>query len=429
MQVTTLTAEKTLVIKASLTWRGGKEPPEEGALICLRGGRVAALAPPRAGKSTPAPASPCPLGGTSCPHPCRAQPSVLELPGCTVLPGLVDCHVHLGLGNGEGLPQILAAYPARGILAVRDGGDAAGLGLAAARRVAGGDLEGPLVVACGRALFKKGGYGSFLGRGLEPAELEEAVGALVREGARQIKVLVSGLVSFKEYGRVGPPQFGPEELRRIVTCARRHGLKVMAHASGEEAVRLAVEAGVDSVEHGYFLTRELLWRMAEKGVAWVPTVIPVAAQLKEGLREKHGPRERGVIARTVSRQLEMIALAREAGVKLGVGTDAGAAGVAHGRSFLEEILLYREAGLSPADVLTAATAGGAEVLGLEHFLGRLAPGRPAYLLAVEGNPWEDLEALGRVKYVIRPVIKESYPGFEGVEGKHQATVWFNEISR
>lgn len=402
MQAIRLIAEKALVIKATRTWRGKNNPPEEGILICLQGGKVAALAPPRAGGSASAAASGCPLGAPGCPHPCREQPPVLELPGCTVLPGLVDCHVHLGLGGKESLAERLASYPAHGILAVRDGGDAGGLGLAAACRVAGGELEVPLVIACGRALFKKGGYGSLLGRGVEATELEAAVGVLAREGAQQIKVLVSGLVSFKEYGRVGPPQLGLAELRRIVMRARAYGLKVMAHASGEEAVRLAVEAGVDSVEHGYFLTRELLWRMAERGVAWVPTVVPVAAQLKEGLRERYGPRERGVIARTVGRQLEMIALAREAGVVLGVGTDAGAAGVAHGKSFLEEILLYRKAGLSPADILTAATAGGAATLGLEHLLGYLAPGRPAYLVAVEGNPFTDLEALGRVKCIVRP---------------------------
>lgn len=400
-----LTEEKTLLIRATRAWRGTPAPPEEGVLICLKKGKVAAYAPLGEKKSSRPLALTCPLGIPSCRQPCTPgkPPQILELSGCTVLPGLVDCHVHLGLGGKESLAERLASYLARGIVAVRDGGDAGGQGLAAARQVAGGALDGPQVIACGKALFKKGRYGSFLGRGIESAELEAAVDELAREGAQQIKVLVSGLVSFKEYGQVGPPQFDLAELRRIVKRARDHGLKVMAHASGEEAVRLAVEAGVDSVEHGYFLTRELLSRMAERGIAWVPTVVPVAAQLKEGLRERHGPREGKVICRTYRRQLEMVALALEAGVKLGVGTDAGATGVEHGKSFLEELLLYRQAGLSVTDILLAATLNGAAILGLEQQLGELAPGRPACLVAVEGNPWEDLEALERVKLVAWPV--------------------------
>ena len=397
----------------------------------------------------------------NCPRPCFPGRKVLllDLPGCTILPGLIDCHVHLALdGRDFALAQQqwsekpalyrrvaadLSGTLEHGIVAVRDGGDRAGVGLTARKWVMEGTVAGPLVRAAGYALHRQGKYGSFLGPGLTPAELERAVDSLARLGVDLVKVLVSGIVSFTEYGRVGGLQFSLEELRRIVYRARCHGLKVMAHASGDEAVRLAVEAGVDSIEHGYFLSEESLYRMAERGIPWVPTVIPVAARVRGNpnlkkdpagrcgapvsgpeedipgggneTREKtarqtrppaggrpspYTPAEIAVVTRTYRRQLQMIKLAREMGVTLGVGTDAGAAGVPHGGSYLQELLLYREAGLSPADILTAATGNGAAILGMDHRLGKIEPGRPAYLVVVQGNPWEDISALGRMKYVI-----------------------------
>lgn len=344
----------------------------------------------------------------------------LELPGCTILPGLIDCHVHLALDghnfvtakqlclDGAGLYQRvgkdLAAILNNGIVAVRDGGDRGGIGLAAREWITSGKLPGPLVFASGYALHQQGNYGSFLGPGLTAAELESAVDSLVGQKVDQIKVLVSGIVSFSEYGRVGGPQFSLIELTRIVYRAQSHGLRVMAHASGDEAVRLAIEAGVDSIEHGYFISEESLYRMAAAGISWVPTVIPVATQARESLRSHYSTQEITVIEQTYRRQLSMITAAQEIGVTLGVGTDAGATGVCHGQGYLEELLLYQEAGLSPTDILMAATRNGAAILGLEDRLGSIEPGRPAYLVAVEGNPWEDLKAMGRAKYVIRPAL-------------------------
>ncbi|MCS5695359.1 amidohydrolase family protein [Desulfofundulus thermocisternus] len=402
MSVIDLKTGENLVLKA-LVWRGTPEPPREG-LVFLREGRVAAVAEGDNGcrDKVPAPGS----------------PDLLELPGCTVIPGLIDCHVHLALDGRdfsrarqqwnnrpewqERVKADLQETLERGIVAVRDGGDRAGIGLEAKQLVMSGRLAGPLVLACGQALHRQGKYGSFLGPGLTPAELETAVDSLARQGVDHLKVLVSGIVSFSEYGRVGGPQFTREELQRIVHRARGRGLRVMAHASGEEAVRLAVEAGVDSIEHGYFLSEESLHRMAARGIAWVPTVIPVAGQVRGQWRAQYTAREAEIINRTWRRHLKMVRKALEMGVTLGVGTDAGATGVCHGRGFLEELLLYREAGLSPADILLAATRNGAAILGLEHLLGRIEPGRPAFLVAVEGNPWKDIGALARVKYVFRP---------------------------
>ncbi|MCL6635577.1 MAG: amidohydrolase family protein, partial [Peptococcaceae bacterium] len=278
-----------------------------------------------------------------------------------------------------------------GILALRDGGDRRNIGLRAARLA--GCAAPPFILASGRALRKKGGYGSFLGMGLAAPEIAGAVREAAAAGAAQLKVLVSGIVSFREYGRVGPLQFSRAELSRLVREAHALGLKVMAHASSEEGAALAVECGVDSLEHGYFISRDTLARMAERGTAWVPTIIPVAAQSREPLRHNHPPSRLAVIEKTWRRQQLMVAAAHALGVAVGAGTDAGAAGVRHGQSYVEELKLLAGAGLPPAAVIRAATATGARILGLEKQLGTAAPGMPAYLIGVRGNPLADLGLL------------------------------------
>lgn len=335
----------------------------------------------------------------------------LDLGHLTVLPPLVDCHVHLALDGVDFAaarrrwesPEELAGQVAgelrdttrHGILAVRDGGDRRGIALHFRNMMREGRLEGPLVKASVYALRRPNTYGSFLGRGIPAGSLPERMNELARRGADQIKVIVSGVVSFKEYGKVGPVQYSAGDLAVIVELAHSLGLRVMAHASSDEAVLLAARAGVDTIEHGYFLSTGTLELLAEKGIAWIPTVVPVAVH-----RQNPDRQVRYVIEKTVDRQLAMINKAAALGVKLGVGTDAGAAGVRHGYGYHEELELYRQAGLTPAQVLECATTSGARILGLDW--GRLEPGQPAALIAVEGNPLENTGALRQVKYSFLP---------------------------
>lgn len=341
----------------------------------------------------------------------------LDLAGLTILPPLVDCHVHLALDGrdfasarrrweqpGEMARQVQSELEdtlGHGILAVRDGGDRAGIGLYTRAQVVTGSIAGPVIRSPGFALRKPGTYGTFLGRGIEMDKLNETLDQLVQNGVDLVKVIVSGVVSFKEYGRVGPVQYTATELSYIVQGARARGLPVMAHASSDAAVRLALEAGVDTVEHGYFLSRESLQHMAARGRAWIPTVIPVAARLNYRAKDG-GPdrQERLVLERTVARQLAMISEAVSLGVTLGVGTDAGATGVEHGHGYLEELALYRRAGLAPAEIIRCATVNGARILSLDW--GVIKPGQPAALIAIAGDPLVDITALETVKYAILP---------------------------
>ena len=282
-----------------------------------------------------------------------------------------------------------------GILAVRDGGDARGLTLDLRPNPQASNSPAPRIIATGWAIRRAGMYGSFLGPGLTGESIEAAVEKLAQAGADQIKILVSGVVSFKEYGLVGQSQFDLKSLTALVRHIQRLGLRAMAHASSPEAVQLALEARVDSLEHGYFLDHRSINQLAAAKTPWIPTLAPVANQLWSC-----APESAEIIRQTCRRQQEMVAAAAAAGVVMGIGTDAGATGVRHGQGFLDEVKLLREAGLSPAQILRAATADGARILGLERELGRLEVGIPPNLIAVVGNPLYDLGALEKVSAVI-----------------------------
>ncbi len=330
--------------------------------------------------------------------------------GLTLLPALIDAHVHLALDgidfnrareqwDNQGAWQArveadLEKTLCSGIAAVRDGGDVRSLNLRVKKQIQKGRYKKLKVTATGQALRGKGGYGSFLGREYERVNSTPGlVDIVASSGVDQLKVVVSGVVSFYQYGMVKGLIMPAKELGIIVEEAHNQGLKVMAHASSAGAVERAARAGVDSIEHGYFVRPETLQLMADKKIAWVPTIIPVAVQIKPPFRELWTPEEIDVITRTYEEHIGKLKLALELGVPLGVGTDAGAAGVRHGTALLEEMGLYTLGELSNREILQAATVTNSRILGLEKELGVLLSGFKASLIVVKGNPLEDLNAL------------------------------------
>jgi imidazolonepropionase-like amidohydrolase len=340
-------------------------------------------------------------------------------PGTTLIPALIDAHVHLALdGCGSNSTSVaqgdfenkqknvnkkLKECLGAGIGSLRDGGDFQRINLRLGKK---GKYEGvpiPQIVATGEALRRENNYGTILGRGYSSTDqIESIIDHLFREGIDQLKVIVSGVVSFEEYGTVSglPPDY--EELAFIVRSAHRRRLKVMAHASSDYAVRIALQAGVDSVEHGYYVSTETLKTMAEKDIAWVPTVIPVAVHATGCLAFKHSLKQREVITRIYQEHLEKMVLAPGLGIRLGVGTDAGAPGVKHGIDLVNEMLLYSECPLSNKFILQAATSINAGITGLDKKVGSIKVGYEARLIAVYGNPLDDLDVLKNVRVHFLP---------------------------
>lgn len=339
-----------------------------------------------------------------------------HLPNLTLLPALIDVHVHLALDGhdfeaslsrwqdnhamAELIKKELETTLEYGITVIRDGSDKAGWNLQAKNWVKNGYCLGPRIVATGKAIHKKGYYGSFLGPPITtPADWPEILEDLIAAGSDQIKVIVSGLVTFRQWGEVGPLQFTLEELQALVKEAHKRGLKVMAHANSDAGVRQAVEAGADTIEHGYFVSEETLKRMAERETFWAPTVAAVANRLQSPKNDQYSPEERDIIKGTYELQIKKIARAHELGVRLIIGTDAGAPGVYHGLSYMDELSFFSQAGLRAYSILQAATNTAAMALGLETELGSVEPGKMPYLIAVAGNPLEDINALRRLEMV------------------------------
>jgi len=263
----------------------------------------------------------------------------------------VDTHLHLSLG---GDPLVNAARQlAAGVAAVRDAGDRDGC-------LEGVEWPAPLnVIRTGPALFKPGFYGSFIGDNRDLSLAEKIAAA--PDGF--VKVLLTGLVSFDEYGRVGPRQWSFAELEEIVQLAAAAGRRVMVHVNSDAACRDAVKAGVSSIEHGYFIAPETLKMMADKGIFWTPTVAAMANQASDPAG-RFSPAQVEIIERNYQRHLEMIALAHELGVRLTIGTDSGSYNVPHGPSYLREMELFVAAGIAASEVLQIAALNGRQLLGL-----------------------------------------------------------------
>lgn len=411
MQLLRLSATKEYILHPAAVWDGIGNTLLRDRAVYIKGGRISAIVNSNAATLNVAADSPG--------SPSRPPAETIPLPGITLMPGLIDCHIHLSM-HGRDLLQVIREWDERpqataiqaqhalfdylqhGIVAVRDGSDKKNIGLTAKKKVSAGNWPGPVVIATGQAIYKKGKYGAFLGPGISDIkEVTPAIRQLAANGVDQLKVVVSGLVSFKKFGVVGPPQFSLEELTHIVHTGHNHGLKIMAHASSQTAVELAIAAGVDSVEHGYFMSDRCLARMAEQGTAWVPTVAPLGNLLKNNHVPYPGA-DPEVIKHTVELQLQQLAKAAAAGVLLGIGTDAGANMVPHAASYIDELSFFQAAGLNQVAILRAATQNAAVIIGTDGFMGTVEQGKKPYLIGVKGNPLHSLTGLEAPVFVCLP---------------------------
>jgi len=329
--------------------------------------------------------------------------SVTDLSHCVILPVLIDSHVHLCMsgsidqdfrkrqleaGYEELIPVIaehLRHHFSHGILAVRDGGDRLGSVLRYLKEQHDPSIVPVKVTTPGRAYHQKDRYGSLVGA--YPGEKNELLLQAYKrfnQPTKLIKVVNSGLNSMTEFGHQTSPQFSVDQLTDLVDEAKRHGCSVMVHANGRIPVKMAIDAGCDSIEHGFFMGRENIELMAEKGTFWVPTIYTMKGFALHGEYYRTAI-DKQVVEKNLAHQLEQVAYAREKGVKVALGTDSGSIGVLHGESVVEEMKLFKQAGFSLAETIRSATRYGAHLLGIEE-LGMIAPGKPAHFLVTRGTP-------------------------------------------
>ena len=242
----------------------------------------------------------------------------------------------------------LAAMQNAGVGYVRDGGDALGVSLRA-RELAG--EYGIVYRSPAFAIHKKGRYGGIVGRSWSDLKEYRALVAEAKTaGCDFIKLMFSGIITFREYGELSCPALTAEEIAALVEIAHGEGFSVMAHVNGAEAVLAAIEAGTDSIDHGNFMDEACLAALAASESIWVPTVAATNAFIgRAGFDET-------VARRTVETQLQMIRRAAELGALIASGSDAGAVGVPHGAGTETEYALLRSAGLTEAQIENANRA-------------------------------------------------------------------------
>ncbi|SHN08025.1 amidohydrolase family protein [Actinacidiphila paucisporea] len=332
---------------------------------------------------------------------------VQELGAATLLPGLIDCHVHLVFDASEDpLTAFLAADDAAllpamvgraarlldaGVTTARDLGDRNGLVRKVRDAITAGDIPGPRLLSAGTPVTVTGGHCWFLGG---EADGQDAVRAAVRrnlrDGADLTKIMVTGGTMTTTGPRPHQVQFTAAELAAAVEESARFGRRVAAHVHGTEGIEAALEAGADTLEHCTFASavkgqpahkHELIDRMAADGVFVCPTFSSTLDSVA---------RERG--ADTIQPYLDLVRREYEAGVRLVAGTDAGVH-LATFEGYAEGLLWYERAGLPVDAVLKMATSEAAAALGVSDRTGRIAPGLDADLLVVPGDLREDLRAL------------------------------------
>jgi imidazolonepropionase-like amidohydrolase len=293
----------------------------------------------------------------------------------------------------------LAQNLAAGVTLIRDAGDRHGVNTQMKAELSRQSGVRPTLRSPGVALRKTGRYGSFMA--IEASDAASIVSALNRIAptADDLKILLTGIIDFEKGCMKGDVQFSLADAQLVTSVARDLGKKTYAHCSGLEGLRIAVAAGVNSIEHGFFMSREILEAMAERQIAWVPTIGPVYFQWERPELSGWKPDTVARLEQILQNHFDHLALAAELGVSVVAGSDAGSYGVPHGRGLIDELFFLRRAGLTIEQVLAAATSVPRRLWGCQP--ADLTVGNLADLILLERSPFEELAALGQVRCTVR----------------------------
>jgi len=352
---------------------------------------------------------------------------LIDLKNRTVMPGLIDCHVHL---EGETTSDQVKEFRENiadiafestvyakttlmaGFTTVRDVGGV-GVNIALRNAIRRGIVVGPHIYTAGKAISSTGGHadptvgyredlmgdpGPINGVANGREECIKAVRERYKEGADLIKITASGGVLSLEKDGSGP-QFSEEEIRVIVETAKDYGMKVAAHAHGAEAIKRAILAGVASIEHGSFMDDEDITLFKKYGVWFVPTIIAGKSVTDSAAKPGYFPALIAEKATAIGpKMMANFSKAYKSDVKIAFGTDAGV--YAHGKNWME-MEYMNQAGMPVLEILRSATLSAADLIGISDKAGSIEKGKWADIVAVDGDPVKDIQVMGKMKFVMK----------------------------
>lgn len=396
----TRAARATAIVGASVVNVNGGSPIQD-AVVVIEGDRITAIGP--------AATTQVPQGA-----------EVIRAAGMWISPGLMNMHTHYGLvlpgragaelaNESEAALALRMAANARtslltGVTTTRSTGESKGADFALRRAIDRGEAIGPRIFTAGQAVHVTGGHGYKVGdEGLDsPDEFRRAVRREVFAGADWIKIAISGGIA-DTHGDIAASHMTKEEVAAVTDAAHRHGVKVTAHSGSAPATLEAIEAGLDCVEHGYFLTDEVLQRMVAKGVWYVPTIVVSQPTVMEFFKKIGSPDWYLARVESVGKShWSTLEHAIKLGVKIALGTDQFPYEPNDGTTAtIREAQYYVEAGMTPLKALRSATIDAATMLGVQDRLGRVERGMLADLIITDADPSRDIKALRGIKLVMK----------------------------
>lgn len=351
----------------------------------------------------------------------KKTPDVI-LPEYSILPGLIDGHAHLFLRGDELNNELRTLYQNQdakvlleiakkrvqilgrlGVIALRDGGDKDNVGLQLSRLRSSPDQPpfAAYVFSPGAAIHRRGRYGSFFGAPVEDfSDIDSCVQSRVDAGADHIKIVPTGIINFAKGMVTAAPQFSVADIQQFKQAAQSRGKHLMAHASGDVGIGYAIEGGVDTIEHGFFITHDQLMQMRDRGISWVPTFSPVQEQLDHADVMGWDAKIVDHLKRILDNHAKSLNKALDMGVNILVGSDAGSCGVAHGTGLIYEMELLERAGMRTLDILCQVTHGNHLSLTNRQPIGLLKPQYLSRFILTEHNPFESIKNLHRNRYTI-----------------------------